>query len=78
MSKHGSFEAWFETQHITIEDSDKDIAFSAWQAARVQALEDVIRLCDPDSLGLEQGDGCATGVYRVEKAIRALMEKEPT
>ena len=41
-------------------------------AARVAAIS-TLKLCDPDALGLEQGDDCATGVYRVEKAIRALI-----
>lgn len=45
---------------------------TAIAAARVAALKEVVALCDPDALGLEQGDDCATGVYRVEKAIRAL------
>ena len=49
---------------------------TAIAAARVAALEEVVALCDPDALGLEQGDDCATGVYRVEKAIRALIGKE--
>ena len=45
---------------------------TAIAAARVQVYDECMKLCDPDALGLEQGDDCATGVYRVEKAIRAL------
>ena len=45
---------------------------TAIAAARVAAIS-TLKLCDPDALGLEQGDDCATGVYRVEKAIRALI-----
>ena len=45
---------------------------TAIAAARVQGYDECMKLCDPDALGLEQGDDCATGVYRVEKAIRAL------
>ncbi len=49
---------------------------TAIAAARVKAYDECTKLCDPDALGLEQGDDCATGVYRVEKAIRALKEKQ--
>ena len=50
----------------------QDTLQTAIAAARVQVYDECMKLCDPDALGLEQGDDCATGVYRVEKAIRAL------
>ncbi len=50
----------------------RDQFTTAIAAARVQVYDECMKLCDPDALGLEQGDDCATGVYRVEKAIRAL------
>ena len=28
------FEAWWKDQHVTIEDTDVDIAWTAWQAAQ--------------------------------------------
>ena len=64
--------------HAAGRKSVHDACVDIWKeeviaAARVAALEEAAKVCESDALGLEQGDDCATGVYRVEKAIRALV-----
>lgn len=76
---NSDMDAWFLSYGFNPKAKTRPLyTATAIAAARVQAIEECAKVCDPNALGLEQGDDGATGVYRVEKAIRALLEKELT